>query len=552
MTDKQALCDKFYDIDNLITIAVSMTTMDWQALKDAQPRGGRCNTDFTGDRYDWFKANITVSGSKYPKSTSFPGVGIIKKSYCGSFSTSKPAFRLDFGKFTDNGDAIVGLIGTKNVTLNNSIQDSSYVRQPLGYELFRQAGLPYCRCNFAKVVVNGTNMGVYVNVEPIKKRLLQHCFAGNDEGNAYEIEIGEDLDPTVVNAGRISFEGFSDHKNLADLKLAASKVASEGLSGAKQVIDWDQFLKLYAMEFLLKHWDGYTTNKNNTYLYNDTKPVENPTTSNVKFKFIPSGIDQILQEDRDFVLGGSSILGLLMRTDFQKGSNSTEKMKFYGVMRNYATTIFDRDNYEKVLTPLIDRMETRLTGAGVTGISDKISIVKKQLKLVKSGAICMMAELPTGSVHVLNRTTLDCMHASNTEFVAGGSVPNGPFEVYHTQPSDALADRWYVQSADNKFHVKFKNRQYGTWLRCDKSVKTPGDALNVYAAHDDPNDGNNFAMRFTGNKDDSAWHYSGFFVLQSAVTNNYVGFSDSDLTSKGRKEVLQSSSITDLAKFFWF
>ncbi|HYY01698.1 MAG TPA: CotH kinase family protein, partial [Mycobacterium sp.] len=35
--------------------------------------------------------------------------------------------------------------------LNNSIQDRSYIRQPLGYTLLAMAGLPHSRCNFVRV-----------------------------------------------------------------------------------------------------------------------------------------------------------------------------------------------------------------------------------------------------------------------------------------------------------------------------------------------------------------------------------------------------------------
>ena len=45
----------------------------------------------------------------------------------------------------------------------------------------------------------------------------------------------------------------------------------------------DQFIKLYAMEFFLKHWDGYTGNTNNTYIYNDVKAVAAPGVNDVKF-----------------------------------------------------------------------------------------------------------------------------------------------------------------------------------------------------------------------------------------------------------------------------
>ena len=69
------------------------------------------------------------------------------------------------------------------------------------------------------------------------------------------------------------------------------------------MLDLDQFIKLYAMEFFLKHWDGYADNTNNTYVYNDVNAVEAPGVDNVKFKMIPWGLDQTFQPDRRFKLG---------------------------------------------------------------------------------------------------------------------------------------------------------------------------------------------------------------------------------------------------------
>ncbi len=42
------------------------------------------------------------------------------------------------------------------------------------------------------------------------------------------------------------------------------------------MFDLEQFIRLYAMEFFLKHWDGYSNNTNNTYVYNDVTAVEAP------------------------------------------------------------------------------------------------------------------------------------------------------------------------------------------------------------------------------------------------------------------------------------
>ena len=162
-TDKQELCNNFYDRGNVVTIQITMPESDWEKLRNAESYSGRCNYESTGSRYDWFKAmSVDISGSAFPlRGHTFASVAIRKRSYCGSFSTSKPALKLHFSKYNpSNKNMIEDLIGTQYITLNNCVQDPSYIRQPLGYLLLKQAGLPYSRCNFAKVLVKNIYYGV--------------------------------------------------------------------------------------------------------------------------------------------------------------------------------------------------------------------------------------------------------------------------------------------------------------------------------------------------------------------------------------------------------
>jgi hypothetical protein len=125
----------------------------------------------------------------------------------------------------------------------------------------------------------------------MKKRLAEKNFAGNDNGNVYELDVGEDFVASMFS--RTEWDGFSSISNKADLSLANSQIAAASYAS---VVDEDAFIRLWAMEIMLKHWDGYAKNRNNTYLYNDvTNPVATPTVADVNFKFVPSGIDQILQ-----------------------------------------------------------------------------------------------------------------------------------------------------------------------------------------------------------------------------------------------------------------
>ena len=156
-------------------------------------------------RFTWRKAtSVEISGTSFPARTTFTEVGVKKKSFCGSLNSEKPCLHIDFGRFSEaNVPAINALIGSRYLTLNNSIQDRSYIRQPLGYRLLAMAGLAHSRCNFARVFVNGTligqglggvnSPGTYVNAEPIMKRYIERNFNGNMDGNLYELEHNDDF-----------------------------------------------------------------------------------------------------------------------------------------------------------------------------------------------------------------------------------------------------------------------------------------------------------------------------------------------------------------------
>ncbi|MBC8003425.1 MAG: CotH kinase family protein [Opitutaceae bacterium] len=538
--NKQQMCDSFYHMDNVVTINIIMPQASWNALRNAQPHGGLCVFSFTGDRYDWFNAtSVEVSGTAFPAGGThiFHSVGIKKRSFCGSFSTGKPALALNFSKFNAaNENVIENLIGTKYITLNNSIQDPSFIRQTLGFELFRQAGLPHSRCNYAHVKVNGVSIGFYVNIEPIKSRHIEHNFNNNDAGNIYEIEFGEDFTQPIMNADRISFEGLSNFADKKDLKLATQTLASTGVAGLDSVIDVPQFVRFFAMETLLKHWDGYAGNLNNTYIYNDVTAVANPGTANVNFKFIPWGLDQILQQNRKFILSPGSVLGGLVLND------GNLLIRLNTEIRSYANSIFDRDNYNNVLLPFIAKMEQILVAAGEANVPPHIAVVRAQLKLVKSGGFQLIGEFPLDSCHLLDKATDECAHASHIEPVGEH------YESYHRVPAGAQSDRWYVVRSHARPAYKIVDRQYGTYLHASATKFTNAGHLNVYCYRFHPHDGNYFTIELVDSPDPRT--VTGYFKIKSARTGNYLHYSATDLTPLGRKRIYQSAAAPTILYLF--
>ncbi|KMO71727.1 MAG: CotH kinase family protein [Mycolicibacterium rufum] len=548
---QQQALDSFYAIDNVITIKITMPAAEWDALRNEEPKGGRCNFEFTdGARYTWRKAaSVEISGTKFPAATTFTDVGVKKKSFCGSIDSDKPCLHVDFGKLSDaNVAGIEDLIGSRYVTLNNSIQDRSYVKQTLGYRLLGMAGLPHSRCNYARVFVNGTPIGqgaagvnapgVYVNAEPVMKRYIERNFNGNLKGNLYELEHHDDLVEERLDF--IGVEALSKFEDKADLTFACAHIKANGLAGADQVFDMGQFLKIYAMEFFLKHWDGYADNTNNTYLYNDVTAVAAPDVGDIRFTMIPWGIDQTLQPGRPFTLGSDGVIAQLVRND------DARRKQLFDQIRAYRDTVFSRENQQTVLRPLIDEMQALLTGFGVPDVVTEIDLVRQQLRLAESaGYIATGLPGPADPVYILKHDTSACLHASNTESIPPGAPTPANFEVYHQPLKDDNdpADLWALDQLGTG--KSLTSKAFGRNLHASASQVTPQGHKYLYTCA--PSNGQH-AEEFTiapvpvpvtdPANPPGRFAYTGYFNLVSARTTEMAKFG-LDLTPGGRARVHQ-------------
>ena len=214
--------------------------------------------------------------------TVFEEVGIHLKGAAGShrpMDDGKPAFTLNFDKFVDHQN----FHGLDKLSLNNSVQDGSYMTEAICSELFLAAGVPTTRTTHARVWLNGRDLGFYVLKEGFDKTFLKRHFK-NAKGNLYDggflREITEPLERT---------SGDGDVRNRADLKSLAAAAAepdhAKRLERLRQVLDLDRFLSFAVLEMLTWHWDGYVMKKNNYRVYHDPDAD--------KLVFLPHGMDQM-------------------------------------------------------------------------------------------------------------------------------------------------------------------------------------------------------------------------------------------------------------------
>jgi len=189
----------------------------------------------------------------------------------------KPALTLNFSKFAPEQT----FHGLRQISLNNSAQDPTYLSERICRELFEAAGVPVPRTTYAVLTLNGRNQGLYVLAEAYDKRFLRRYF--NDvTGNLYEGGVLTDVSERMdVNSG-------SDPKDQSDLKTFLSAVThatqSKQLDKLTAVLDVERFTSMIAMEIMLCHCDSYAMNRNNYRLYHDR--------DSDRMIFMPHGMDR--------------------------------------------------------------------------------------------------------------------------------------------------------------------------------------------------------------------------------------------------------------------
>ncbi len=275
--------DRMFQLDRVLNVEVEIPAASWEKLRFQHPELIAGKDGAPPPRvYTYFPGTITIDGTKVER------VGIRKKGFIGSVTSQNPSLKVDFGEYV--GD--LEFSGMKRLTLNNNLQDPSRMHQFLTYYLFRKAGVPAPRCNFARVTVNGDYKGLYSHVESIKKPFLARHFQ-DTSGNLYEGRRSDLRSGWLTTFEKKTNRQQADRQDLEAVARALEREDEQLMEAVEQVVDLDAFFRFWAMECLLGHWDGYAENLNNFYLYRDP--------SSEKFHFIPWGADEALGDKNMFL-----------------------------------------------------------------------------------------------------------------------------------------------------------------------------------------------------------------------------------------------------------
>ncbi|MEZ4398862.1 MAG: CotH kinase family protein [Kofleriaceae bacterium] len=277
--DAPDLTAALYDPDHVVEVAIELPPAAWDELRtQARPgdilTGADCQAAPFGSPFTGQLGTVTIDGVRLEQ------VGVRKKGFLGSLDDDKPSLKLKLDQVIAGQE----VSGVRDLTLNNNKQDPSVVRQCLAYRRFAAAGVPAPRCNYAHVTVNGRDLGVFTNVEPVKKRFLARHFA-SDAGRLYEGTLADFRPGWMATFEPKTDEANPDRSDLEAVAAALTVPDDQLLAALSPVVDVDRFVTYWAMETLLEHGDGYANNTNNFFVYAD------PTSG--QLQFLPWGTDSV-------------------------------------------------------------------------------------------------------------------------------------------------------------------------------------------------------------------------------------------------------------------
>ncbi len=197
----------------------------------------------------------------------------------GNTSRTQPkrSFKIKFKEF-DGGK----FFGYKKFNLKAENNDPSMVRELLSMQTFRNANVAATRTHHTEVYINDEYMGIYLNVEQLDDEFVDSRF-GNEDGNLYKCTWPATLenDNQVYNNDIYELKtnkSENDRAILAHFVDVLNTTSDDDFkTEIEKVFDVQPFIRYLAVEALLGHWDGYSYNKNNFYLY------ENPNDGLITF-----------------------------------------------------------------------------------------------------------------------------------------------------------------------------------------------------------------------------------------------------------------------------
>lgn len=266
---------ELYDTSILRTLFITFENEKWE-----EELAAFNNTDVE------VPAKLIVDGKTYPEvGVHFRGMS----SYMMIPAGSKRSFNLTMD-FVDKDQK---LYGYKTLNLLNANGDASFLSSVL-YSHIARKYIAAPKANFVRVVINGENWGVYVNVQQFNKDFVSENF-GTTKGARWKVSgnpgadgglryVGDNVDEYKRRFQIKSGDDEQAWKDLIQLCKVLNETPAEQLEAKlSTMLDIDETLWFLALDCSLVNSDGYWTRASDYSIYQD---------ENRKFHLIPHDMNE--------------------------------------------------------------------------------------------------------------------------------------------------------------------------------------------------------------------------------------------------------------------
>lgn len=206
MAYEQAL----FDTSRVHTIDIVMD--DWDGFID------NCENE------EYVSCAVVVDGESY-KNVAIRAKGNTSLSSVSSMDSDRYSFKIEFDHYND-GTTYHGL---DKLSLNNVIQDNTYMKDYLTYYLMGSFGVDSPLASHAYITVNGEDWGLYLAVEGVEDSFLERNY-GNETGELYK------PDSMGMGGGRGNGREFNMDEVLEELESENEDESENGTDTPNSVV----------------------------------------------------------------------------------------------------------------------------------------------------------------------------------------------------------------------------------------------------------------------------------------------------------------------------
>ena len=201
---------KLFDTTRVHTIDLVMD--DWEGFLD------------TCENEQYECCSVVIDNEAY-KNVAIRAKGNTSLSMVSRYGNDRYSFKIEFDHY-DRGKTYYGL---DKLSLNNIIQDNTYSKDYLSYQMMGYFGADAPLCSYVYITVNGEDWGLYLAVEGVEESFLERNY-GKDYGNLYKPD-STNMGGGRGNGGAFDMERFSKEKGQMPERGADSEEeADDGMS----------------------------------------------------------------------------------------------------------------------------------------------------------------------------------------------------------------------------------------------------------------------------------------------------------------------------------